>query len=224
MTEKLLQLELRLKGQAERLFEVLLKESKSSFQAAVDGLRKQLARVRREALVSAELMKQKQKAMEMVDQYAQDFETLFDHSYGWQEGMDQESKDLKRDLFVLGLRMKWQKVLPSAESFSDCLHQARAAEQERQLNELHQPKGSKSSRRLKVSADLNLLPRLGRRSTPLLREGLRRARSVGVDTTNSGIVDRYNLHPRLHGEELKLVPMCSECSRELGGTEPPAKE
>ena len=92
--EKLLQLELRLKGRAERLFEVLSKESKSSFQAAVDGLRKQLAPVRREALVSAQLMKRKQKATETVDQYAQDFETLFDRSYGRREGMDQESKDL----------------------------------------------------------------------------------------------------------------------------------
>ena len=51
---------------------------------------------------------------ETVDQYAQDFETFFDHSYGRRAGMDQESKDLlKRDLFVLGLRMKWQeKVFP----------------------------------------------------------------------------------------------------------------
>ena len=38
--EKLLQLELRLKGRAERLFEVLSEESKVSFQAAVDSLRK----------------------------------------------------------------------------------------------------------------------------------------------------------------------------------------
>ena len=56
--------------------------------------------------------------------------------------MDQESKDLlKRDLFVLGLALKWQeKVLPSSKDFGDCLHQARAAEeQERQLNEIHRP-------------------------------------------------------------------------------------
>ena len=152
--EKLLQLELRLKGRAERLFEVLSKESKGSFQAVVDGLRKRLAPVRREALVSAQLMKRKQKATETVDQYAQEFETLFDRSYGRREGMDQESKDLlKRDLFVLGLRMKWQeKVLPSSESFSDCLHQARAAEeQERQLNELHQPKGPEAARPSKAA-------------------------------------------------------------------------
>ena len=38
--EKLLQLELRLKGRAERLFEVLSEESKVSFQVAVDSLRK----------------------------------------------------------------------------------------------------------------------------------------------------------------------------------------
>ena len=67
----------------------------------------------REALVSAQLMKQKQKPTETVDQYAQDFETLFDCSYGRRAGMDQKSKDLlKKDLFMLGLPMKLQeKVL-----------------------------------------------------------------------------------------------------------------
>ena len=146
--EKLVQLELRLKGRAERLFEVLPSESKSSFKSAVEGLKKRLAPARRDALLSAQLMKRKQLPSESVDQYAQEFETLFDRSYGRRSGMDQESKDLlKRDLFVLGLKMKWQeKVLPSAKTFADSLHQARAAEeQERQLNELHKPPGSSSS-------------------------------------------------------------------------------
>ena len=146
--EKLLQLELRLKGRAESIFEVLPDESKGSFQAVVDGLGKRLAPVRREALLSAQLMKRRQRDTETVDQYAQDFETLFDRSYGRRTGMDQESRDLlKRDLFVLGLQMKWQeKVLPSAESFPDCLHQARAVEeQERQLKELHCPKGAEGA-------------------------------------------------------------------------------
>ncbi len=61
-------------------------------------------------------------------------------SYGMREGMDPESREmLKRDLFVQGLLLKWQKkVLPSAETFSDALHQARAAEeQEKQLAVLH---------------------------------------------------------------------------------------
>ena len=41
-------------------------------------------------------------------------------------------KLLKRDLFVQGLLMKWQeKVLPSANSFVDALHQARAAEEQK---------------------------------------------------------------------------------------------
>ena len=46
---------------------------------------------------------------------------------------------LKQDLFVQGLAFRWQeKVLPSATTFSDALHQARLAEdQERQLLELH---------------------------------------------------------------------------------------
>lgn len=59
--------------------------------------------------------------------------------------MDKESKDLlKRDLFVLDLAWKWQeKVLPSTKDLGDCLHQARAAEeQERQLKEIHNPQGT----------------------------------------------------------------------------------
>ena len=53
-------------------------------------------------------MKRKQLPSESVDQYTQEFETLFDRSYGRRSGMDQQSKDLlRRDLFVLGLKMKW---------------------------------------------------------------------------------------------------------------------
>lgn len=46
---------------------------------------------------------------------------------------------LKRDLFVQGLSLKWQeKVLPSAVTFADAFHQARAAEeQDTLLGELH---------------------------------------------------------------------------------------
>ena len=54
--------------------------------------------------------------------------------------MDQALKELlKRDLFVQGFTYKWQeKVLPSASSFGDALHQARLAEeQHKQLNELY---------------------------------------------------------------------------------------
>ena len=54
--------------------------------------------------------------------------------------MDQNSKEmLKRDFFVQGLWLKWQeKVLPSAKTFDEALHQARAAEQqEKQLSSLH---------------------------------------------------------------------------------------
>jgi len=45
----------------------------------------------------------------------------------------------QRRCFVQGLILKWQeKVLPSATSFSDALHQARLAEeQHKQLGELH---------------------------------------------------------------------------------------
>ena len=46
---------------------------------------------------------------------------------------------LKRDLFIQGLSLKWQeKVLPSAATFADALHQAQAAEeQDTLLGELH---------------------------------------------------------------------------------------
>ena len=55
--EKLVQLELRLKGRAKHLFKVLPKESKSSFSSAVESLKKRLALARRDALLSAQLMK-----------------------------------------------------------------------------------------------------------------------------------------------------------------------
>ena len=42
------------------------------------------------------------------------FERLFDICYGWQSGMDEESKERK---------LKWQeKILPIAKTFSDSLH------------------------------------------------------------------------------------------------------
>lgn len=54
--------------------------------------------------------------------------------------MDVVSKELlKRDLFIQGLSLKWQeKALPSAATFADALHHARAAEeQDMLLGELH---------------------------------------------------------------------------------------
>ena len=77
---------------------------------------------------------------EIVDSYAHDFESLFEKSYGKRPGMDAASRELlKWDLFVQGLLMKWQgKVLLSANSFVNALHQARAAEeQKKQLLEIH---------------------------------------------------------------------------------------
>jgi len=54
-------------------------------------------------------MKRKQRADETVDNYSQDFESLFEKSYGKRLGMDVASRELlKRDLFVQGLLMKWQ--------------------------------------------------------------------------------------------------------------------
>ena len=54
--------------------------------------------VEREALVSAQLMRRKQKPNESVDEFAQDLEKLFEHSCGHKKGMDESSKEmLKRD-------------------------------------------------------------------------------------------------------------------------------
>ena len=75
-----------------------------------------------------------------MEEYTRAFEELFESSYGKRAGMDQASKEmLKRDLFVQGLLLKWQeKVVPSALTFADALHQARLAEdQDQQLSELH---------------------------------------------------------------------------------------
>ena len=113
---------------------------KGSFSTAAEALRKRLQPPKRDALRSTQLIKRKQQPDEPVDKYAQDFESLFDKSYGNREGMDQAFKDmLKRDLFMQGLLWKWQeKVLPSANTFDDALYQARIAEeQERQLSDLH---------------------------------------------------------------------------------------
>ena len=96
---------------------------------------------------SAELLRRKQQQNESVDDFAQDFEALFERSYG-QAGMDEEARErLKRDLFVQGLQYRWQeKVLPTATTFCDALYQARAnEEQAKQLSHLqkhHESRGS----------------------------------------------------------------------------------
>ena len=163
-----MQFELHLAGRAERVYEVLPSMSKVSFKAATEALQKRLNPVKREALVSAQLMRRKQQLGKSVDEFAQDLENLFDRSYGRRAGMDEDSKGmLKRDFFVQGLLLKWQeKVLPSAKAFSDALHQARAAEQqEKQLTKMHQSGGgakssanSKSSTSTKAASSLASQP------------------------------------------------------------------
>ena len=102
--EKLLQLELHLSGRAEQIYELLPAEAQATFSAAVESLRQRLHPVKSEALLSAQLMKRKQKQAESVEEYAQDFESLFEKSYGRRAGMDHASKELlRRDLFVQGL-------------------------------------------------------------------------------------------------------------------------
>ena len=75
-----------------------------------------------------------------MDEFVQAFENVFEKSYGNESGIDRAfRRTLKRDLFVQGLILKWQeKVLPTAENFTEALYQARTAEeQERQLAEIH---------------------------------------------------------------------------------------
>ena len=124
--EKLIQFELLLSGCAERIYELLPGSVKGTFQEATTALQKCLEPVGRDALRSAQLIRRRQKFGETVDVYAQDFEQLFQQSYGCRTGMDEDSRNmLKRDLFVQGLLLKWQeKVLPSAETYVDALHQA----------------------------------------------------------------------------------------------------
>jgi len=121
------------------VYEVLLSHVKENYVKATEALQERLNPVEGEALVSAQLMRRKQQPNESVDEFAQDLEKLFELSYGRRKGMDVSSKEmLKRDFLVQGLWLKWQeKVLPSAKTFHDALHQARAAEQqEKQVSSL----------------------------------------------------------------------------------------
>ena len=139
---KLLQFKLHLTGRAEHVYELLSPSVKSSFEKAPQALCERLYPVESEALVSTQLMRRKQLSSETVDEFTQDLEKLVERSYGCRQGMDEPSKELlKRNVFVKGLLLKWQKkVLPSTSTFSDALHQARAAEQqERQLSRMHPP-------------------------------------------------------------------------------------
>ena len=108
----------------------------------MQALCERLYPVESEALVSALLMRRKQLSREMVEKFAQDLVKLFKRSYSHRRGMDESSEELlKRDVFVQGLLLKWQKkVLPSASTFSDALQQVRGAkQQERQLSRMHPP-------------------------------------------------------------------------------------
>ena len=129
--EKLVQFELLLTGRAEKLYKLLSAGEDGSFKSATKALQKRLTPAGREALRSAQLMRRRQQTNESVDEFAQEFETLFEQSYGRRQGMDESScAMLKRDLFIQGLLLKWQeKVLPSPETFADALYQARTMEE-----------------------------------------------------------------------------------------------
>ena len=138
--DKLLQFELHLAGKAEGVYAVLPSEDKESFERASKALGERVQPAMREALSSAQLLRRRQRTAEDVDNFVREFELLFEESYGHRTDVDEVFKGvLKRDLFVQGLLLKWQeKVLPSAKTFADALHQARTAEeQEKQLSEMH---------------------------------------------------------------------------------------
>ena len=138
--EKLLQFELHLGGKAEGIYDVLPADEKTTFDLATKALGKRVQPAKREALSSAQLLRRRQKSGESVDDFVREFERLFEESYGHRTDVEVAFKgELKRDLFVQGLLLKWQeKVLPSAVTFADPLHQAwTAEEQEKQLGEMH---------------------------------------------------------------------------------------
>ena len=104
-------------GKAEKIYNVLDKESKKTYASATKALRNRLCPIRREALKSAELLRRKQQQNESVDEFAQDFEALFERSYG-QAGMDEEARErLKRDLFMQGLQYRWQESVAYCHYF-----------------------------------------------------------------------------------------------------------
>lgn len=82
------------------MYEVLPNEKQDKFETVINALKARLCPAKRE-LQAAQLMSGQQRNSESIDSYVQDFEDLFNKSYGQRDGMDMESKVLqKRDLFV----------------------------------------------------------------------------------------------------------------------------
>ena len=197
--QTMVQFELHLSGRAESLYELLPSTTRESLDTAIQALCGRLYPVQREALSSAKLMMRKQQDGETVDAYVTDFEQLFGRSYGRRQGMDEESKELlKRDLFVQGLRLKWQeRVLPSAATFADALHQARAAEeQERQLAELHKAKPNK-----KESSGSSMPPKQTPKYYP--------SRTHGSETTTPS--ENSNHKPGVKSSRPRAQIQCYSC-------------
>ena len=67
---------MHLAGCAERVYEISPSHVKESYVKATEALQKRLNPVRRETLVSAQLMHCKQQLNKSVDEYAQDLEKL----------------------------------------------------------------------------------------------------------------------------------------------------
>ena len=80
--------------------EVLPSHVKESYVKATEALQERLNPVEREALVSAQLMRRKQQPNESVDEFAEDLEKLFEHSYGRRKEMDESSKEMLKIDFL----------------------------------------------------------------------------------------------------------------------------
>jgi len=116
----------------EQIYEVLPAAFNKSNEEGTQALGRRLKPAGRKAFTSAELLRRKQHPGETMDEFVQTFEKLFERSYGCQGEIDDSFKEiLKRDLLVQGLLLRWQKkVLPTAGSFADVLHQARTVEEQ----------------------------------------------------------------------------------------------
>ena len=112
---------------------MLSDEAKVTFDKVVGSLKQRLLPVRSKALLSALLIKRKQHTSETVDEYAQEFEALYDKSYGRRAGMDEESKQLLKRVAGESLAILSSNICRCSIQGSDC---GRAGQADVSLNSL----------------------------------------------------------------------------------------
>lgn len=84
-------------------------------------------------MVSAQLTCHKQQPNESVDEFAQDLEKLFEHSYGHRKGMDESSKEMLKRVFCARFVVE---MAGKSDTITQDLPCA-AEQQEKQLSSLH---------------------------------------------------------------------------------------